>query len=101
MTGEQMNVTAILWARTQTSLSLVEKSILLHLASFADEAFKVAEKSQQAIAKLTGCTRAAANKALGNLEGTGLISVVQQFRDDGGQLACLYVLHVDRSVSNR
>lgn len=96
-----MNETAILWARAQTSLSLVEKSILLHLALLSDEAFKVAEKSQRAIAKLTGCTRQAANKALGNLEGCGLVSVVQQFRDDGGQMPCLYVLNVDRSVSNQ
>lgn len=94
-----MNVSAVLWARAQITLSILEKSVLLHLALVADEAFQI-NRAQRAIAASVGCSRAAVNKALSSLEAGGLISIKQQFSRDGGRIACVYVLKKPRDRFN-
>ena len=89
-----MNATAVSWADTQSSLSILEKSVLLHLAVLADGACQVRHSSQRALATSIGCSRVAVNRALANLEARGLIVVKQQFDGDGAQLPCLYCLKV-------
>jgi biotin operon repressor len=91
-----MNVTAILWADAQISLSILQKSVLLHLAVLADEAFQVRHSSQRILATVVGCSREAVNKALGNLKARGLIFIAQQFDNDGAQLPCVHGLKVPR-----
>lgn len=94
-----MNATAILWAEAQTSLSILEKSILLHLAVLADEAFQVRHSSQRVLAKFIGCSREAINKALGSLRTRGLIVIKHQFDVDGTQLPSVYGLSVPRTTA--
>lgn len=94
-----MNVSAILWARAQISLSILEKAVLLNLAMVADDAFQV-NRAQRAIAASVGCSRVATNRALSRLEARALISIRQQFNDDGGQIPCVYVLEKPRDRFN-
>lgn len=68
-----MNATAVEWARAQTSLSILEKSTLLVLASMADNHRTVMHLPQRQIAELVGCSRQAVNRALRKLEAEELI----------------------------
>ena len=88
-----MNVEAMEWARAQTSLSILQKSILAFLASIANDGMLVESESQKAIASAVGCSRSAANRALRALELRGRIGIVRFFGVDDGQLPCAYVLN--------
>lgn len=94
-----MNVSAILWARAVIDLSILERAVLLQLALVADDALLV-KRSQREIAAMVGCSRVAANRTLSSLEARGLISIWQQFGDDGGQLPCVYFLRKPKDAFN-
>ncbi|BCA06256.1 DNA-binding MarR family transcriptional regulator [Bradyrhizobium japonicum] len=78
-----MNVTALEWARAQKPLSILEKSVLLVLASLADDHEIVAGQSQRDIAEFVGCSRQAANRALRNLATEQLICNIRDVGDSG------------------
>ncbi|WP_370125893.1 helix-turn-helix domain-containing protein [Bradyrhizobium ottawaense] len=90
--GSQMNAKAMEWAHAQTSLSILQKSILIHLASLADSGMFVEGQSQQALATLVGCSRSAANRALNNLARLGRIRIHRILGRDG-QMPCAYFLN--------
>lgn len=91
--GMTMNSKAMEWALAQTSLSMVQKSVLVMLASRADNNMLVVRQSQQTIADLVGCSRSAANRALKILDARGRIGKVGIFDDKGGRLASGYLLN--------
>jgi hypothetical protein len=100
--GTQMNIKAIEWARAQTSLSILEKSILMLLASLADDYRFVEGQSQQAIADMVGCSRSSANRALNALARGGRIRMATFLVNADGQLPCIYLLNcADAPSSNR
>jgi predicted transcriptional regulator len=87
-----MNAKAMEWALAQTSLSILQKSILINLASEANDDMLVIWRSQGAIATSVGCSRPAANRALNDLALLGRIRKVRISRP-GGQMPCAYVLN--------
>lgn len=87
-----MNVIAMKWACAQTSLSILEKSILMTLASLANDTMFIAGRSQKEIAKLVGCSRESANRALRSLTLLGRIGVVGTVGGDGQIPLKIYAL---------
>jgi hypothetical protein len=88
-----MNAIALTWARSQSSVSILEKSILLVLASLADQDMFIEDRSQQEIATLVGCSRQSANRALANLALGGRIAIVRTADHLGAWGPCIYLLN--------
>lgn len=97
-----MNISAMEWARAQTSLSILEKSVLMLLASLADDELFVEGQPQHAIAAMANCSRSAANCALKHLAICGRIGVVQVMGEDGRRMPCAYLLNcAEEKMSGR